>query len=55
MEQGRAKVKSLKVSEMVHKKLKLYCVENNEMMIEFVDTAILSRLAIKTENKPKKK
>lgn len=45
--------KSLKISEEVHKKLKMYCVQENVSMAEFADSAILSKLVIKSEYKKK--
>jgi hypothetical protein len=51
MKQGAKKkeTKSLKISQAVHQRLKLYCVQNNESMTVFADSAILSRLALKPD------
>lgn len=55
MKQGENKegTMSLKISKSVHKKLKLWCVENNCNLTEFADTALLSSLATKNKYKPK--
>lgn len=48
------KTKSLKISETVHKKLKMYIAETGGNMTEFADGAILSKLAINKVSKNKK-
>lgn len=46
MKSGNKKVgkKSLKIGEALHKELKLWCVEKEEEMFDFVEAAIKDRL-----------
>lgn len=45
----KEKQMSLKASESIHTKVKLYCVKNKLNLLEFVDSALL--LKLKTESK----
>jgi len=46
-------IKTVKIKEWVHKKLKVWCVENGRNMSEIVESGILSFIADKPTTKKK--